>query len=75
MKATLTSKFMQKERRNEDSIWASLPLEESLMSPLEQIHFIIGCGIVKPSLRYNVHHNKIKILGLTDILTLKYYSI
>ena len=47
-KLTLSNRFRPKKR---SSIFDSLPMEETLLTPLEQIHFIIGNGILKPSLR------------------------
>ncbi len=49
LKSTLTSRF---QRHHVDfSIFRTLPLEDQIVTPMEQIHYITGYGLLRPSLR------------------------
>lgn len=48
LKATLTLRLFRNKKK---TVFHLLPLEETLQTPLEQIHFIVGYGILKPTLR------------------------
>ena len=50
LKASLTRRLF-KEDGEEEVVFDLLPLEESLNTPLEQLHFVIGYGILRPILR------------------------
>lgn len=52
LKATLTLRLF---RNKNKTVFHQLPLEESLRTQLEQIHFIIGLGILKPELRDEIY--------------------
>ena len=49
LKSTLTSRFYK--RKVDITVFSTLPLEDQLVSPMEQIHFLIGYGLLRPTLR------------------------
>lgn len=51
--ATLAARFFR--TRSRATVWQMLPLEETLRGSLDQIHFIIGYGLLRPTLRYDIH--------------------
>jgi len=50
--ATIAARFFR--ARSRASVWQMLPLEETLRGSLDQIHFIIGYGLLRPTLRCEI---------------------
>ena len=61
LKSTLTSRFYK--RKVDITVFSTLPLEDQLVSPMEQLHFLIGYGLLRPTLRYNVANNHFHFAG------------
>ena len=49
LKATITRRLFKEPGKK--TIFHDLPIEETLLSPLDKVHYIIGWGIIRPSLR------------------------
>ncbi len=49
LKSTLTARML---KQRDFTIFQTIPLEDQLKSPMEQLHMIIGYGILRPTLRY-----------------------
>ena len=49
LKSTLTSRFYK--RKVDITVFNTLPLEDQLVSPMEQLHFLIGYSLLRPTLR------------------------